>query len=103
MPDSTSFSLAEVLKEKDIQRLISRGIVGDIGLQFYNDKGVQVPDEIHDLIVGISLGQYKAIPRVIAVAGGVEKVRAIHSALKGKIINVLVTDEITAVELLRNK
>jgi deoxyribonucleoside regulator len=101
VPNSTSFSLVEVLKEKDIQRLVSHGIVGDIGLQFYNDKGLQVNDEIHDLIVGLSLVQYKAIPRVIAVAGGIEKVRAIRSALKAKIINVLVTDEITAAELLK--
>lgn len=103
VPNSTSFSLVEVLKEKDIERLTSRGIVGDIGLQFFNEKGMQVPDEIHDCVVGLNLAQYKAIPRVIAVAAGVEKVRAIRSALKGKIINVLVTDEITAGELLREQ
>ncbi len=33
VPDSTSFLLAEVLKEKDITADIP-GIVGDIGLQF---------------------------------------------------------------------
>jgi DNA-binding transcriptional regulator LsrR (DeoR family) len=103
VPNSTSFSLVEILKENDIQRLSSRGIVGDIGLQFYNENGIQVPDEIHDCVVGLSLAQYKAIPRVIAVAGGVEKTRAIRAALKGKIINVLVTDEITAIELLKTK
>ncbi|HEX7556583.1 MAG TPA: sugar-binding transcriptional regulator [Leptolinea sp.] len=103
VPNSTTFSLAAVLKEKDIQRLISRGIVGDIGLQFYNENCVQVADELHDYVIGLSLAQYKAIPRVIAVAGGIEKVHAIKAALKGKIINVLVTDEITAIELLRTK
>ena len=61
VPNSTSFSLVEI--QKDIQRLSSRGIVGDIGLQFYNENGVQVPDEIHDCVVGLSLAQYKAIPQ----------------------------------------
>lgn len=103
VPDSDSFSLVEVLKETDIQRLKSNGVVGDIGLQFYNEKGQLVPEEIHDLVVGLSLPQYKAIPRVIAVAGGLQKVRAIRAAMKGGIINVLVTDEFTAFELLRLK
>ena len=102
-PDSASFSPAEIFKNEDVKRLNSRGTVGDIGLQFYNDKGQQVADEIHDLVVGLNLAQYKAIPRVIAVAGGVDKVLAIRAAMKGKIINVLVTDETTAVELLKIK
>jgi deoxyribonucleoside regulator len=103
VPSSATFSLGEVLKEQDIRRLSSRGIVGDIGLQFYNDRGIQVVDEIHDQVIGLDLAHYKAIPRVIAVAGGLEKAPAIKAALKGKIINVLVVDDTTAVELLKIK
>jgi DNA-binding transcriptional regulator LsrR (DeoR family) len=103
VPLSKTFSLGNVLKEQDIRRLTSRGIVGDIGLQFYNDRGIQVTDEIHDQVIGLDLMQYKAIPRVIAVAGGLEKAPAIKAALKGKIINVLVVDDTTAVELLKIK
>jgi DNA-binding transcriptional regulator LsrR (DeoR family) len=103
VPSSESFSLVEVLKKQEIQRLASRGIVGDIGLQFYNDRGQQVTDEIHDRVIGLELAQYKAIPRVIAVAGGIEKIPAIRAALKGKIINVLVVDDTTAVELLKTR
>jgi DNA-binding transcriptional regulator LsrR (DeoR family) len=103
VPSSKTFSLGNVLKEQDIRRLTSRGIVGDIGLQFYNDRGLQVTDEIHDQVIGLDLMQYKAIPRVIAVAGGLEKAPAIKAALKGKIINVLVVDDTTAVELLKIK
>jgi len=100
-PSSASFSLGEILKKQDIHRLTSHGIIGDIGLQFYNDRGIQVIDEIHDQIIGLDLAQYKAIPRVIAVAGGLEKVSAIRAAMKGKIINVLVVDDVTASELLK--
>jgi DNA-binding transcriptional regulator LsrR (DeoR family) len=102
-PGSASFSLREVVKKQDIERLTSRGIVGDIGLQFYNDRGVQVNDEIHDRVIGLDLVQYKTIPRVIAVAGGLEKVPAIKAALQAKIINVLVVDDTAAVALLKAK
>jgi deoxyribonucleoside regulator len=103
VPNSPSFSLGEILKPQDIQRLNARGIVGDIGLQFFNANGSLVADEIHDQIIGLDLAQYKSIPRVIAVAGGHEKVQAIKAALKSKIINVLVIDDITASELLLAK
>ncbi len=101
VPASTSRSLVEVLSKEDIRRLTARKAVGDIGLQFFDNAGQPVSDEIHDRIVGLSLPQYKAISRVIAVASGIDKVDAIRAAMKGKIINVLVTDETTAVELLK--
>lgn len=101
LPNSTS-SLSQfgILKDEDLARLTAKGTVGDIGLQFFNAKGEKIRDEIHDKVVGLELAQYKAIPRVIAVACGDEKSDAIRAALKTKIINVLVTDDRTAVRLL---
>ncbi len=100
VPAPASLSLAEVLRKQDFERLTARNAIGDIGLQFFDELGHPIRDEIHDRIVGLSLTQYKAIPRVIAVASGEEKVNAIRAAIKGKIINVLVTDERTAETLL---
>jgi DNA-binding transcriptional regulator LsrR (DeoR family) len=100
-PSSSSPSLGEILNDSDIQRLTEHGIVGDIGLRFYDDKGRHVQDEIDNQIIGLNLAQYKSIPRVIAVAEGVEKIPAIKAALIGKIINVLVIDDRTAEGLLK--
>ncbi|EMW7733207.1 transcriptional regulator LsrR, partial [Yersinia enterocolitica] len=41
------------------------------------------------------------IPTVIGVAGGVEKSEAIVAALKGKYVNALVTDELTARSIIK--
>jgi len=42
----------------------------------------------------------RKITRVIGVAGGPAKLKAIHAALKSQLIDVLVTDHVTAIELL---
>jgi DNA-binding transcriptional regulator LsrR (DeoR family) len=42
----------------------------------------------------------RKIPRVVGVAGGPSKLKAIRVALKAKLIDVIVTDHVTATELL---
>jgi len=51
--------------------------------------------------VGISLEQLKKNERVIAVAGSLRKKNAILAALKERYIDVLVTDENVAEEILK--
>jgi len=51
-------------------------------------------------IVGADIEKIKAIGRVIAVAGGAKKVRAIRAALLGGLVDVLVTDGCSAEALL---
>ena len=75
-------------------------MVGDIALQFFDRAGGKVAHPIHERIVGTSLETIKGIPRVIGVAGGKEKVAVIRAALCGGLINVLVTDDQAASELL---
>jgi DNA-binding transcriptional regulator LsrR (DeoR family) len=56
--------------------------------------------EINERIIGLTLEQIKAVPGVIAVAGGREKYDLIRAALRGRIMNVLATDHATAESLL---
>jgi len=42
------------------------------------------------------------VKRVIGVTGGPDKVESIRAALKGKLINVLITDDNTGKALLEN-
>ncbi len=51
-------------------------------------------------MIGMSLDQLRKVPRVIAVAGTVEKVDAIQGALEGKLVTTLITDRFTAEQLL---
>jgi lsr operon transcriptional repressor len=91
------------LSAADLQRLIGKGAVGDILCRYFDAKGQFIDDEVHDRVIGIPMevfGDERKL--IIGVAGGPAKVDAIRGALLKKYINVLITDEGTAVELLRS-
>jgi len=90
----SSMFFADHISPGNLAKLESLGAVGDILGQFYNFNGD--PVEIDAGVIGISLEQLRAIPEVIAIAGGLEKVRALLGALRGGYIKTLVTDTATA-------
>ncbi len=97
---STLVSKGKILSKADRRALISAGCVGDIALVFFNKDGKPIDLEISKRVIGVTYDQLKRIGRVIAFAGGLEKVEAIRGALKGGLITNLVTDKSTAKELL---
>jgi DNA-binding transcriptional regulator LsrR (DeoR family) len=100
-PQSTLLSDGNTLTPAEVDDLRAHGVVGDIALQFFDDHGLKVKHAIDERIVGTDLEKIKAIRRVIGVAGGIEKIRTIRAALRGGLIDVLVTDDGTAEQLLR--
>ncbi len=99
-PNATLLSSGNTLTSAEVEDLKARGAVGDIALQFFDERGVRVDHPINRRIVGTDLERIKAIGRVIGVACGREKIRAIRAALLGGLIDVLVTEERTAETLL---
>ncbi len=99
-PDSTLLASGNTLTRAEVGELKAAGVVGDIALQFFDREGRKVTHPIHERIVGTSLETIRGISRVIGVAGGKEKVTVIRAALGGGLINVLVTDDQTASQLL---
>ncbi len=81
--------------------LIERGAVGDVCLHYFDQNGEPVLSEQEDHVISMSLSQLKECSRVVGLAGGPEKVAAIHGALVGGYVDVLVTDLYTANELIR--
>jgi DNA-binding transcriptional regulator LsrR (DeoR family) len=76
--------------------LVGAGAVGDIALRFFDAEGKPVHSSLDDRILGITAEQLHKVPRVVAVAGGADKVEAIRAALKSKMVDVLITDHDTA-------
>ncbi len=88
------------LKEKDIRNIVINCATGDINTYFYDVEGNNCKSELENRAVGMNIEQLKRVRYVIGVAGGEFKANAIHAALKGKIVNILVTDYETAKILL---
>jgi lsr operon transcriptional repressor len=88
------------LAPSEIDPLRRSGARGDILCHFYDRNGRDISLPLHDRVVGVNLEQLRQSEKVIAAAGGPTKTGPILSALRGEIIDILVTDEPTALALL---
>jgi DNA-binding transcriptional regulator LsrR (DeoR family) len=86
-------------EQQDLLRRL--GAVGDVCLRFFDDGGAIVDSDFNDRVLGIRPDQLRSVPRRIGVAGGPEKAVAIHAALVGGWVNIVITDLETAERLLR--
>ena len=77
----------------ELQRL---GSVGDICFRFFNADGQPVKSPLMKRVIGIDLDKLRACKHVVGVAGGIQKMQAILGALRGGLIDVLITDQRTA-------
>lgn len=80
-------------------RLRHARAVGDICVRFFDAQGKPCARVIRG-VVGIELKQLKRARRRIGVAGGAAKAEALLGALRGRYINVLITDEPAARRVL---
>lgn len=90
------------LEDDDTVKLKKSGAVGQICGRSFNAAGQNCWDELDDRTIGLNLDELRSIKRKICIAFGPEKVEAILGALRGRLLNVLVTDENTAVRLLKH-
>jgi DNA-binding transcriptional regulator LsrR (DeoR family) len=86
-----------------LSELKKRGAVGSINLRYFDEHGRTTRSELDSCVIGLTLEELKKIYRVVAIAGGSAKLRAIRAALNGRLVNVLVTDHLTAQALLETK
>jgi len=98
--DSAKSTLFTELSRVERNALVEVGATADVCTFVLDRTGSQLNSALLERTVGISLAELRAVPTVIAVAGGSEKVEAIAAALASGIIGILVTDSITAVALL---
>jgi DNA-binding transcriptional regulator LsrR (DeoR family) len=85
---------------EDQTRLSAAGAVGDVCHRFFDRRGAPVVTELDDRVVGIGADALRSIPRRIGIAGGLAKREAVHAAVLGGWVNVLITDIQTAHHML---
>jgi len=91
-----------VFSPRELDKLRKSGAVGDVCLRFFDADGKPVTD-LEDRVVGMSLLQLRKLRRSVGIAGGEQKHAAILGAVRGKWVNVLITDSHTAEYMVSDK
>jgi DNA-binding transcriptional regulator LsrR (DeoR family) len=89
-----------ILTPSALSGLVRKGAIGSVNLRYFNARGKRISSKSDESIIGLTIDELRKIYRVVGVAGGATKVDALRGALAGKLINVLVTDNMTAKQLL---
>jgi DNA-binding transcriptional regulator LsrR (DeoR family) len=98
-PSKLLAASGNVFTEEELHKLHELGAVGDICLRFFDADGVPVASALDERVIGLDLDGLKRPRRAVGVAGGPRKYSAIQGALRGRFVNVLITDRFTAERL----
>ncbi|HEV7435197.1 MAG TPA: sugar-binding transcriptional regulator [Pseudorhizobium sp.] len=89
------------LARDEMAKLVDAGAAGEICGWMFDHDGKLLTDSINDRVASVPIPSCET-SCVIGLAQGKKKLPAIAAALKGQLINGLITDEVTAEQLLRN-
>lgn len=87
------------LGKEEMLRLVREGAAGEICGWVYDSQGRLLANSINDRVASVPIPS-RETSAVIGIAQGGKKLQAISAALKGGIINGVITDEVTAEQLL---
>lgn len=99
-PENSALLGAGYLNREQCRDLTQDGSVGDVCAIFFDRNGNLIDNNVSRCVVGISAADLTRIPTIIGVAGGKFKILPIIGASRAKLINVLVTDDVTAQGIL---
>lgn len=89
-----------LLSIDDLANAITGGCVADIAGILVKEDGTPVDPIFQQRCINISYDQLRAVPRVVAVAGGAAKASAIRAVSRSGLITELVTDHALAEAVL---
>lgn len=99
--DASGLIWTGYISEKELQWLRNKGAVGHMCAQFFDSQGRILDVDFNHRSISIGLQTLPSIETVIAVAGTRQKAAAILGALRGGYVDVLITDDQAAAELLK--
>ena len=95
---------AGYLTPREMQMLKDGGAVGDIAFQFYDRNGnTDAFRFFNDRVAAMPLSRIRAIPLRIGIASGRQKARSVIAAIRGGFINMLITNEDCARNMIESK
>ncbi len=88
------------LDDADLDYIRGQGAVGDICGSYFSYDGSPVQLRMNERTIAIDFEDMKGIPNRVGVSGGMHKVRPNIGAARAGLLNVLITDDDTAREML---
>ena len=92
-----------LISNADAASLVKAGAVGDICVHWIDATGKVIAHPLNKRVVALQPEKLKDIPCVVLASGGRNKAPAVLGALRAGFVNVLVTDEATARDVLARK
>jgi DNA-binding transcriptional regulator LsrR (DeoR family) len=83
--------------------LVSKNVCGEIGLNFFDISGKFINTGIEDRIINLNIEEIKQIKNKVIIAFGKYKEAALKGILRTKLVNTLITDNITGRLLLKKE
>lgn len=81
------------ISEQEVTQLQKDGVVGDIASWFFDANGEILDLDIHNRVVGPDFREIRSKSKIVLVAGTESKQEVIAAALRGKLVDTLITDE----------
>jgi DNA-binding transcriptional regulator LsrR (DeoR family) len=101
IPETSSYFRFTSLPSDVVKQIATQeGGCGEILARIYDRNGVPKAAEYAQRVVGLDLTELDAIPLTVGVAVSAQKIPSIIGALCGKLINTLITDEPTGLEIM---
>jgi DNA-binding transcriptional regulator LsrR (DeoR family) len=88
------------LSASERKSFFAEGPVGDTCCRFFDAAGRAIRGVVHDRVLAVELDDLRRIPTVIGVATGVEKAPGVLGALRGELVDGLITDASLALALM---
>jgi DNA-binding transcriptional regulator LsrR (DeoR family) len=93
-------TLYDATGESERRELARRGVCAEISGVLVDADGIPVSSDLTERMIGITAEQMRAVPEVIAIVYGAAKVRAVLAAVRGGMVNSLVTHSTLAESLI---
>jgi len=88
-----------IVSDRQLVDYQKRGAVGDIIGEWYDELGCTLAIDMQRVRIGLEINELRSMKKVVAAAGGLDKVAAIGGALAGGYLDVLITTEDVALAL----
>jgi DNA-binding transcriptional regulator LsrR (DeoR family) len=98
---SEQLLLSGVLDPDVRAQLVAADPAGDVCARFVDDDGRELDTPLRDQVLAVELDELRAIPTVVGVLAGRQKGRALRAAMRGQLLDVVVTDQSAAAAALR--